>query len=80
MHNMYSIISGYLSKKYRILRKQSIELKMVNKPKDPSEDPTWEGEESRGRKLGGRGKGEGQEKKGTWSGIGGPEVKPRGPA
>jgi hypothetical protein len=66
MHGIYSVISEYLPKKYRIPRIKSTELKTVNKPKVPSEDGGRRKQREEGRgKLGGRGEQKGQGSRGT---------------
>jgi hypothetical protein len=86
---MYSLISGYYLKKYKIPRIQSTELKKVNKLNGPSEDASIPlGREKkiitgrwRGRKRGtwvgketGRGREEHDQVLGGW--VGGAGMKP----
>ena len=64
MNGIYSLISGYQSKKYRIPRIQSTELKKVNKWKGPSENASIPFEME--KKCNHRG----QMEEGTWMGEG----------
>ena len=62
---MYSLISGYLPKKYKLPRIQSTELKKVNKQKGPSEDASITLGREKKTIKGGRGReGAGWEKRG----------------
>jgi hypothetical protein len=68
MHGIYSLISGYWPKKYRIPRIKPTELKNVIKQKGPSEDASIPLSGEKKISMGGRGR-EGP----RWEGRGGRE-------
>jgi hypothetical protein len=81
MHDMWSLISGYWPKKYRIPGIKPTELKKVNKLKSPSEDAPiplgWEKEGGSMTWLG-KGTGRGRGEHGQVLGGGGQDWRPEG--